>query len=95
MMGLAGTGLDCCSLPLSRLDSLDVPLPPVPLPMVVSELQALLTANGVEASMAAALLADRSILTCLHMTAGIPGYVVLLWKVMLQYWRATDLQTAR
>ncbi len=95
MMGLAGTGLNSCSVPLSRLNNLDISLPPLPLPAVVSEIQALLTRHGFEAGMAAAMLADRKVLTCLHMTAGIPGYVVLLWEVMLEYLQPINMQTAR
>ena len=95
MLGLAGTGLQCCSLPLTRLDNLAIPLPPVPLPIVVSELEVLLTGIGVRPSVAADLLSDRIILTCLHMTAGIPGYVALLWKVMMRYWGERDPRTVR
>ncbi|KAK9864306.1 hypothetical protein WJX84_005643 [Apatococcus fuscideae] len=95
LMGLAGTELDCCSLPPGRLDYLDIALPPIPLPLVASELQAQLTASGVEATMAADLMADTSILTCLYMTAGVPGYVVLLWQVMLEFWQASESRTAR
>ncbi|KAK9859805.1 hypothetical protein WJX84_004768 [Apatococcus fuscideae] len=95
LMGLAGTGLDCCTLPPGRLEYLNIALPPIPLPRVASELQARLTAIGVEASLASDLLADRSILTCLYMTAGVPGYVALLWQVMLEFWQASESQTAR
>ncbi|KAK9835788.1 hypothetical protein WJX74_008080 [Apatococcus lobatus] len=45
--------------------------------------------------MAADLMADTSILTCLYMTAGVPGYVVLLWQVMLEFWQASESRTAR
>ncbi len=87
MLGLAGTGLGCCYLPLSKLDNMAVPLPPLPLPSVVSELRAQLEGIGVTASIAASHLSHRTILTCIYMTGGVPGYVALLWTVMQQYWK--------
>ena len=82
VFGVSGAGLGSCALPLTLFELTDVHLEPLHLRVVAAELQRLLVKMGVADPAAQSLLDHRHILTCLHTTAGLPGYAVVLWEAM-------------
>ena len=83
VFGVSATGLGSCLLPHAQFDLTDVLLGPLHMRVLAAEIHRLLVGHGVAGSVASRLLLDRRILTCLHTTAGVPGYAVLLWEAML------------